>query len=130
MLQRCNNPNNDEYHRYAGNGITVCERWSSFENFYADMGDKPEGTSLDRIDSTSGYTPNNCRWATYAEQSRNTKTAKRWFIDGVRYLSLNDAAKKLGVDNKTVHRWCEGRMRSGKFYPPKYNCYSELVYER
>lgn len=68
---RCFNPNAAGYASYGGRGITVCARWLDFANFLADMGERPEGTSLDRIDGTKGYEPGNCRWATRAQQSRN-----------------------------------------------------------
>lgn len=73
MKQRCTNPKARGYDRYGGAGITVCDRWMySFENFYADMGDRPSSEhSLDRIDGSKGYSPNNCRWATRSEQQKN-----------------------------------------------------------
>lgn len=71
MRSRCGNPNYTHYAYYGGAGITVCERWNNFENFLEDMGERPEGCTLDRIDSSKGYYPENCRWATRAEQVWN-----------------------------------------------------------
>ena len=72
MVQRCTRENWHAYHRYGGRGVTVCERWaSSFENFLADMGERPDGMTLDRINVDGHYEPGNCRWATAQEQARN-----------------------------------------------------------
>jgi len=72
MRQRCNNPNSDWYHRYGGRGIKCCERWNEFGNFLADMGERPEGMTLDRFPNVDGnYEPGNCRWATAKQQADN-----------------------------------------------------------
>jgi hypothetical protein len=77
MLRRCFNPNVREYCNYGGRGVTVCERWLKFENFYADMGDPPPGKWLDRRDNDGDYEPGNCRWTTPTEQARNRRPPKR-----------------------------------------------------
>ena len=68
MIQRCSNPNYHSYHRYGGRDIGVCISWARFDSFLADMGERPEGTTLHRINSDDDYAPSNCVWASSAEQ--------------------------------------------------------------
>lgn len=77
MLRRCYNQNCADYSLYGARGITVCEHWHTFENFLADMGEKPESLTLDRIDNDGIYEPGNCRWATSKEQAANRRKARK-----------------------------------------------------
>lgn len=109
IFQRCNNKNNHAYKWYGGRGIKVCDRWYSFENFVSDMGIRPEGFSLDRVNSDGNYEPGNCRWATAKEQAQNTRQSKRWLIHGVEYKSGQQAADATGIKRATI-QW---RVRNG-----------------
>ena len=94
MKSRCLNSKDKSWHHYGGRGITVCERWMKFENFYTDMGVKPNGLSIDRRDNDKGYYPGNCRWATPKLQAR--QNIKYMDIDGLT-LSLSEWAVKIGT---------------------------------
>lgn len=73
MLKRCRQPAHTSYSSYGGRGITVCERWLDFRAFLADMGERPDGRTLDRVNVNGNYEPSNCRWATRSEQQRNKR---------------------------------------------------------
>ncbi len=99
MKQRCEDPKHTAYDRYGGRGIYVCTRWSeSFLNFLEDMGERPEDTSLDRIDNDGPYEPGNCRWATYTEQQRNRRNNRVITLDGQRKFAAQ-IAKDNGIES-------------------------------
>jgi len=101
MKQRCLNKNRKDYEYYGGRGIKVCKRWLKFENFYADMGDRPKGKSLDRIDNNGNYEPKNCRWATTIEQSNNKRNNVKITYNG-KTLTISQWARMIGVDMRVI----------------------------
>ena len=118
MKSRCNNKNNPDYHLYGGRGITFCERWNDFENFYADMGPRPDGMTLDRKNTNGNYEPGNCRWATDVDQSNNRRSSVYVTCDG-ECLTLAQWARKLGVGRqKLIARrlagWSDHEIVHGK----------------
>lgn len=102
MLQRCTNPNHTQYKDYGGRGIRVDSRWGSFENFHADMGDRPEGLSLDRIDNNDDYGPYNCRWATRQEQHNNRRNTLHICHNG-KTQTFSQWATELNIPLGTLH---------------------------
>lgn len=127
MKGRCHSPGSKDYPRYGGVGIFVCDEWrESFDAFFAHIGPRPIGTSLDRIDNTKGYVPGNVRWATDSEQQRNCRGAKRWFIKGGEFPTAEDAATHFGVSKHTVWRWVNGAYdkRRDTFTEPRRDCYA------
>lgn len=102
-MTRCYNKESSSYERYGGKGIRVSDRWKSFENFYADMGDPPEDHSIDRINNNGHYEPGNCRWATRSEQASNTSRTLRVVLMG-NEMSLKSACKEIGVSYVSTRR--------------------------
>lgn len=96
MRTRCNNPNTRAYQNYGGRGIQVCAAWGSFTQFLADMGEAPEGLSIERVENDKGYEPGNCRWATPKQQARNTR-ANRLIKHNGETLCLSEWAERLGT---------------------------------
>lgn len=92
---------NIDPHNYAARGITLDPRWNDYPNFLSDMGEAPDGHSIDRIDNNGPYSPQNCRWATAAQQARNNRR-NRWIVYQGKTLALKDAAKLIGVTGSAV----------------------------
>ena len=101
MLQWCLNKNSPAYAAYGASGITVCERWKSFENFLSDMGEASDGESIDRIDSSLGYFKENCRWATRLEQQSHLSTSWKIELNGEK-ICLSELARRSGVKLETL----------------------------
>jgi hypothetical protein len=102
MIQRCHNPNNPSFERYGKNGIQVCERWrANFTAFFADMGERPDGTTIDRIDNSRGYEPGNCRWADILTQANNRSSNLTIEVGG-RRLTAAQAAKIVGITHQSM----------------------------
>lgn len=113
IIQRCTNPNCTHFDYYGGRGITVCDRWRSFTNFIADMGEPTTAThTIDRIDTNKGYEPSNCRWATREEQQKNRRNARLITFEG-RIETAHMWSKILGIPSRTIFN------RIAKGLPPE-----------
>lgn len=109
MMDRCYNPKHPAYAQYGGRGIVVCDEWkASFKAFAEHMGERPNGLTLDRINTNGNYEPGNCRWATMAEQNRNRSNASSVTINGQTH-SVTEWAEILGIQRQVIF----GRLRAG-----------------
>ncbi len=104
ILTRCENPSCEDFGRYGGRGITVCERWHNYELFLSDMGRKPSVShSIERIDNSLGYSPENCKWATPKEQANNTRRNLRFEFGG-EILTLAQWSDRLQINYGTLKK--------------------------
>lgn len=127
MRRRCLWPQDHDARYYER--ITICPEWDDPVQFVTDMGMRPSRHhQIDRRDNTLGYCKDNCRWVLKAPQMQNTRISKRWIVHGVRYNSLSEASRAVGVAPTRVKAWCEGRSDGGYVYPPKPGCWSEKAY--
>jgi hypothetical protein len=121
MMKRCRSKTARHYKDYGGRGIKVCRRWLKFENFFSDMGFRPDGMSLDRIDNDGDYKPSNCRWANLEQQNNNRRSSSFINYDGHR-LTVSQWARKIGIPHSTlfsrlnVMKWSVERALSDTKY--------------
>lgn len=110
MINRCYNPNNTGYKNYGGRGIKVCDRWlESFENFFEDMGERPNGLTIERINNGGDYSPENCKWATRKEQSNNSRHNRVITLNG-KTQNLQQWREELKIPKGTL----QSRITRGK----------------
>jgi hypothetical protein len=113
MIQRCTNERHPNFARYGGRGITVADRWRSFDAFLDDMGEAPVGATLDRIDNDRGYEPGNCQWATRMEQAKNRGVSRLVMWEGER-IPLAELERRTGVNRTTLRDRIFGKGLSPK----------------
>jgi hypothetical protein len=132
MKGRCLSPTHKDYPRDGGSGVTVFRAWEdSFEAFYAHVGPRPEGTTLDRINTRGNYEPGNVRWATPKIQATNRTNNSVVSIRGRIYPSIADAARAHNVSETTIVRWCDGYFdaRRNHIRPPISGCSRKRAYQ-
>lgn len=127
MINRCKNHKHKAYKNYGGRGIQICKRWYKFENFYEDMGDRPESLSMDRKNNNGNYEPGNCRWATRSEQSNNSRPISRgprpqhWFRainfytkEEKKSNNQHEFARKYSLNPKSISKCLHCKQKTHK----------------
>ena len=108
MIDRCGRPSHRFFHHYGGRGISVCDRWKTYDNFLADMGRRPSDKhSLDRIDNNGNYEPNNCRWATSVTQLRNRRANRMITFNG-RTMCIAEWSEETGLSSAAITQRIDG----------------------
>ena len=110
MRRRCRSGHRADSHWYQGRGISVCDAWNSYDQFLADMGERPPGTTLDRVDNSGGYSPENCRWADAGVQARNRRSSRLIEFSGITQ-TLEEWSRQTGIKVPCL------RYRLGKGWP-------------
>ena len=126
-MHRCYNPNAANYGRYGAKGVRVAKVWHNPIRFLKDVGNIPKGHQLDRRDSTRGYGPNNFRVVTRKVNQQNTKASLRWFVKGLIFESMREAADYFGVHPSTISVWCGRQKNHGQFCQLN-DCWAERKY--
>ena len=108
MLSRCRNEKHRQFHDYGGRGISVCERWTHFEYFCADMGDRPPGGLLDRIDNNGGYEPQNCKWSTRKQQNSNRRNCI-YVEDNGESVTVKEYCRRHGLPYRPIMKRIQDR---------------------
>lgn len=130
MLNRCFWIKHTNYPNYGGRGITVCERWLKFENFYTDMGPRPEGCTLDRKNNDGNYEPSNCKWSTVIEQHSNTRRNIKLTVNG-KSGTVAELARHFGITrHQAYHRlklkWSPEKIFQTPIRPKRPNSFSKV----
>lgn len=118
MVNRCTNPNDPSFHRYGAAGITVAAEWMDFRAFVADMGQRPAGTTLDRIDPFGGYSKANCRWATAVEQARNHRRPARLIDTPHGPMRTCEAAEVSGIPQNVIRARLRLKWPAARLFDP------------
>lgn len=118
MKARCHNSKSPVFDYYGGRGVSICERWQKFDNFLADMGVRPEGKTLDRIDPKGDYCPENCRWATWSEQQRNRSSTVMLTYRG-ETMCIKDWAERIGIASRSLTNRIQAGWTGDRLFSPK-----------